>query len=125
MAFSYTSDARAELALRLHLLADAVASGDATLPAMDLVTDARDLHRLKVVPLVIHDLLCSARVATPQHTQPEVLACAFCGLAYEPPAREPAQDGPMTDAEQWVAVGNAPAAYDSLLRQHESAQRGV
>jgi hypothetical protein len=82
MPFTYTAEARADVAARLHALADAVAAGDQQLPAMSGVNDA-DGNRMRVVPLIVHDLLCSARIASAQDgTDPIVLGCHFCGLSY-------------------------------------------
>lgn len=39
-------------------------------------------HRLRVIPVVLHNSLCKWRVATPQGTTPEVLGCAGCGFCY-------------------------------------------
>lgn len=39
-------------------------------------------HRLRVITSALHDRLCTWRVATPQGTEPEVLACAGCGFCY-------------------------------------------
>src|SRR5689334_4475964 len=81
MPFTFTPEARAGLAARLHALADAVAAGEQTLPALRVI-DA-PASPLRVVPVVVHDLLCSARIATPQEeVDPDVLHCAFCGLCY-------------------------------------------
>lgn len=81
MPFTFTAEARADVAARLHALTDAVAAGEQTLPAMQVIDD--EGHRLRVVPVVVHDLLCSARSATPQEeVDPNVLHCAFCGLCY-------------------------------------------
>lgn len=71
---------RAALAAELHAYADAIAAGTEPVPAMRRVTDGE--ATLKVVPRVVHNVLCSARVATPQDTDPVVLACIHCGLSY-------------------------------------------
>ncbi|MDH6460156.1 hypothetical protein M2302_000307 [Micromonospora sp. A200] len=79
---------RAALAAELHAYADAVAAGTEPVPAMDVVYDGA--FRMRVVPGVLHDLLCAWRIATPQDTDPVVLACAGCGLCYP---HEPANLG--------------------------------
>lgn len=71
---------RVELAAELHRYADAVATGAVDVPALRIVMDGE--HRLRVVPRVLHDVLCRWRVATAQETEPVVLGCAGCGLAY-------------------------------------------
>lgn len=71
---------RAELAAALHTYAHRIADGTADVPALRVVLDGE--HRLRVVPRVLHDVLCRWRVATPQETEPVVLGCAGCGLAY-------------------------------------------
>lgn len=70
----------AALAAELHAYADAVAVGTEPVPAMRRMTV--DEWSLKVVPRVLHDVLCTVRVATPQDTDPVVLGCAGCGLCY-------------------------------------------
>jgi hypothetical protein len=93
MPFTFTPEARADVATRLHALADAVAVGEQTLPAMRVIDD--EGHRLRVVPVVVHDLLCSARIATPQEdVDPNVLHCAFCGLCYARTTTDAAATGP-------------------------------
>jgi len=82
MSVRYTATERAELAGQLHALADAIAAGSESVPAMHRL-DA-DGVRLRVVPPVVHDVLCAWRVASPQDTVPVVLACAGCGLSYQP-----------------------------------------
>lgn len=72
---------RAEVAAELHRYADQVAAGQAVTPALTSVQRA-DGGVLSVVPRVLHDVLCSWRVASGQDIGPEVLACAGCGLAY-------------------------------------------
>lgn len=78
--FQSTPAARAELAEQLHAYADALAAGHEPVPALQIVE--ADGFRMKVVPVVIHNLLCAWWVATPQETDPVVLGCAGCGLAY-------------------------------------------
>jgi len=71
---------RAALAAELHAYADAIAAGTEPVPAMSRVADGE--VTLKVVPRVVHNVLCAWRVATPQDTSPVVLACVRCGLCY-------------------------------------------
>ncbi len=78
---SPTTAQRAALADQLHAYADAIAAGTAPVPALRY-QQAGDTE-LRVVPRLIHDVLCEVRIATPQtDTDPEVLHCAFCGLCY-------------------------------------------
>ena len=72
---------RAALASELHAYADTIAAGTTPVPAMR--HDEADGVRLRIVPRVLHDVLCTVRVATPQDTTPVVLGCAGCGLCYE------------------------------------------
>lgn len=72
---------RAELADALRGYADDVSKGTTTVPALQLVVDDAGT-RLRVVPRVLHDVMCPWRVATPQDTEPVVLGCAGCGLCY-------------------------------------------
>lgn len=78
---------REALAAELHALADAVAAGTVPVPAMR--HDEVDGYRLRIVPRVLHDVLCAWRVASPQETDPVVLGCAGCGLAYPPTSVDP------------------------------------
>ncbi|WP_431976044.1 hypothetical protein [Micromonospora haikouensis] len=65
----------------LRALADAVAAGAVRVPAMRYVE--LNGSTLRVVPRVLHDVLCEVRIATPQEgTDPVVAHCAFCGLCY-------------------------------------------
>lgn len=75
------------LAVELHAFADAVAAGTVPVPA--LRHDKADGHRLRIVPRVIHNALCAWRIASPQETDPVVLGCAGCGLAYPPASVDP------------------------------------
>ena len=74
------ADVRQQLAAELHALADDIATGIQPVPAVSVVYDGTT--RMRVVPRVIHDLLCAVRVATPQETTPVVLGCAGCGFCY-------------------------------------------
>ena len=95
--FQSTPAARAELAAQLHAYADAIADGHEPVPALQIVE--ADGFRMKVVPVVIHNLLCAWRVATPQETDPVVLGCAGCGLAY------PHETAPDAKADQHLVKG--------------------
>jgi len=77
----FTTAERTALAAQLHAYVDAIADGRAQPPAMrDHELDGR---RLRVVPRVLHDVLCEVRMATPQEgSDPLVSHCAFCGLSY-------------------------------------------
>ncbi|MEU3455609.1 hypothetical protein ABZ671_18710 [Micromonospora sp. NPDC006766] len=77
----------ATAAAELHALADAIAAGTAPLPAMR--RDEVDGYRMRIVPRIIHDVLCTWRIATPQETDPVVLGCAGCGLCYPPASVDP------------------------------------
>lgn len=74
-------------ALTLHTLADAVAAGTVPLPLMRY--DQAEGFRIRIVPRALHNLLCAWRVATPQETDPVVISCAGCGLAYPPESVDP------------------------------------
>lgn len=78
---------REALAAELHAYADAVAAGTVPIPAMR--HDKVDGFRMRIVPRVVHNTLCAWRVATAQETDPVVLSCAGCGLAYPPPSVDP------------------------------------
>jgi hypothetical protein len=78
---------RAQLAAELHAYADAIAAGTADVPALRIVMDGQ--HRLRVIPRVLHDVICRWRVATSQETEPVVLGCAGCGLCYPREGGEP------------------------------------
>ncbi|WP_326564521.1 hypothetical protein [Micromonospora peucetia] len=71
---------RERLAAELHAYADAVAAGTVDVPALRIVQDGD--YRLRVVPRVLHDVLCRWRVASAQETEPVVLHCHGCGLCY-------------------------------------------
>lgn len=77
----------AATAAALHAYADAVAAGATPVPA--LRWDEVDGFRMRIVPAVVHDLLCGWRVATPQESDPVVLGCAGCGLCYPPESVDP------------------------------------
>lgn len=78
---------RDELAAQLHAYADEVATGAVDVPALRIVHDGE--HRLRVIPRVLHDVICRWRVATAQDTEPVVLGCAGCGLCYPREGGEP------------------------------------
>lgn len=77
----------ATAAAELHALADSIAAGTTRLPV--LRHDEVDGYRLRIVPRIIHNVLCAWRVASPQETDPVVLGCAGCGLAYPPASVDP------------------------------------
>lgn len=77
----------ATAAAELHALADAIAAGTVPVPA--LRHDEVDGYRMRIVPRIVHDVLCPWRVASPQETDPVVLGCAGCGLCYPPERVDP------------------------------------
>lgn len=72
----------AVLAEGLRVLADELESGARAVPLPG--TSVRRIGGgAPVVPIVVHDALCGWRVASRQEeTDPDVLACAGCGMAY-------------------------------------------
>ena len=74
----------AGVAAALRSLADSVDAGGTPVPLL------RYVGELRVVPRVIHDVLCVVRIATPQESvDAMVLHCAFCGLCYLRPSVDP------------------------------------
>ncbi|MEU7802609.1 hypothetical protein AB0B10_25455 [Micromonospora arborensis] len=60
---------------------------------------------LRIIPRVLHDLLCSARIATPQEgSDPLVSHCAFCGFCY--PHRSVDAAGMTTGLTASAQAGN-------------------
>lgn len=76
-----------DTALALRTVAVAVTSGRATVPLMR--RDMAEGYRIRIIPRLLHNVLCDWRDASPQQTDPVVLWCAGCGLAYPPESVDP------------------------------------
>ncbi|MER5608286.1 hypothetical protein AB0F93_03515 [Micromonospora tulbaghiae] len=114
---------RAKAAGELHALAHAVAAGSVPLPLMR--HDQADGYRIRIVPRVLHNALCSWRVGTKQDTTPPVVACNGCGLAYPPASVDPtglATDRIPTEHRALVAYlqSQPPHAREGLIDRLEA-----
>lgn len=74
------------VAARLRAYAADIETGRALMPLVRRVAGLGS----PVVPAPVHDLLCGVRVQSAQDTDPIVLGCAFCGLAFT--ARQPDEE---------------------------------
>jgi hypothetical protein len=114
-------------AAELHALADAIAAGAVRVPAMRYVE--LDESSLRVVPRVLHDVLCDVRIATPQEgTDPVVSHCAFCGLCYPPSGVDPTglTTGMPVDPVMHSLVQEIKATHAQLARVSDpgTSQKG-
>ncbi|MEU7591409.1 hypothetical protein AB0A95_34600 [Micromonospora sp. NPDC049230] len=78
---------RTDATLSLRTLAVAVTSGRAPLPLMRV--DDSEGHRMRIIPRLLHNVLCDWRIGTQQDTDPPVIGCAGCGFCYPPESVDP------------------------------------